>query len=67
MARHAREAKEAVQLGNHYQAQQESKFVQDYRDLASQRVAEIRQFIQKTAMAEDEAGRAKDNRALREQ
>jgi hypothetical protein len=67
MARHARQAKEAVQKGNEYQAQQESKFVQDYRDLAGKRVAEIRQFIQKTAMAEDEAGRAKDSRALREQ
>ena len=67
MARHARQAKEAEEKGNQYQAQQESKFLQDYRDLAGKRVSEIRQFIQKTAMAEDEAGRAKDNRALREQ
>ncbi|MDD2677681.1 MAG: hypothetical protein PHP75_09500 [Methylacidiphilaceae bacterium] len=67
MARHARQAKEAEQKGNQYQAQQESKFVQDYRDLASKRVADIREFIQKIAVAEDEAGRAKDNRALREQ
>ncbi|VVM07506.1 hypothetical protein MAMC_01663 [Methylacidimicrobium cyclopophantes] len=51
--RHAREAREALQKGNEYQQQQEAKFVQYYRDLASKRVEDVRAFIQRTAMAED--------------
>ncbi|MDD4932172.1 MAG: hypothetical protein PHO89_01730 [Methylacidiphilaceae bacterium] len=66
VARHEREAKKAVELGNQYQAQQESRFVQDYRDLASKRVEDIRGFIQRTAIAEDEAGKAKADRSLRQ-
>ncbi|CAB4242962.1 protein of unknown function [Methylacidimicrobium sp. AP8] len=63
-ARHIRELKEAEQKGNQYQAQQESRFVQYYRDLADQRVSDIRRFIQKTAVAEDAAGGARNHRSL---
>lgn len=58
-ARHEREEREATQKGNEYQQQQERAFVQNYQDLARKRRADIEDFIQKIALAEDKIGKGK--------